>query len=267
MNKWANKQSNQSAFTIVELLIVVVVIAILAAITIVSYNGITKRADESSAKSAVSQAFKKIETYKIAEGSYPSSLVVAGVPSLSGYAYDYRSFADSSCVSATKGAIVYHVSSDNPSPTYGTCGQVKAEYFNNVTLSGTPALVRYDDKIDNQWGGQGPGPEVGVDNFSARYTSFITAPVSGAYTFYTLADDAEKVIVNNVTLGDYFTTGPCCTLRAMPTTINLIAGQSYPLQVEYKEGAGSAYMRLFWSYPGQSQTDIPVATFTRLKSN
>jgi prepilin-type N-terminal cleavage/methylation domain-containing protein len=41
-----NKQ--QSGFTIVELLIVIVVIAILAAITVVAYNGIQDRARNSS---------------------------------------------------------------------------------------------------------------------------------------------------------------------------------------------------------------------------
>lgn len=40
----ALKETRAAGFTIVELLIVVVVIAILAAITIVSYNGIQERA-------------------------------------------------------------------------------------------------------------------------------------------------------------------------------------------------------------------------------
>lgn len=55
MKKWAQRKSG---FTIVELLIVVVVIAILASITIVSYSGIRQRAEESSAKSAVIRAFR-----------------------------------------------------------------------------------------------------------------------------------------------------------------------------------------------------------------
>jgi len=52
-------------FTIVELLIVVVVIAILAAITIVSYNGITGQAKESVRKSDIATWKKKSEIYKI----------------------------------------------------------------------------------------------------------------------------------------------------------------------------------------------------------
>ena len=53
----------QRGFTIVELLIVVVVIAILAAITIVSYNGIQNRAKASAAQTAAEQAGKKLATY------------------------------------------------------------------------------------------------------------------------------------------------------------------------------------------------------------
>ena len=65
-----NKQSERG-FTIVELLIVVVVIAILAAITIVSYNGITNRANASSAKSTAATWQKKIELYQGEQGGYP----------------------------------------------------------------------------------------------------------------------------------------------------------------------------------------------------
>lgn len=64
------KTKNQG-FTIVELLIVVVVIAILAAITIVSYNGITNKANQSAAKAAAATAQKKIELYNSENSRYP----------------------------------------------------------------------------------------------------------------------------------------------------------------------------------------------------
>lgn len=65
------KGQSERGFTIVELLIVVVVIAILAAITIVSYNGITNRANQSAAKSAAANVQKKFELYQGEVGSYP----------------------------------------------------------------------------------------------------------------------------------------------------------------------------------------------------
>lgn len=57
------KSQGERGFTIVELLIVVVVIAILAAITIVSYNGITARANQSAAKASAATVQKKAELY------------------------------------------------------------------------------------------------------------------------------------------------------------------------------------------------------------
>ena len=65
------KLQGQRGFTIVELLIVVVVIAILAAITIVSYNGITNRANASASESLVATWRKKIELYQAEQTTYP----------------------------------------------------------------------------------------------------------------------------------------------------------------------------------------------------
>ena len=59
------KRGYYRGFTIVELLIVIVVIAILAAITIVSYNGITSQARESVKKSDIATWKRKSEIYKI----------------------------------------------------------------------------------------------------------------------------------------------------------------------------------------------------------
>lgn len=64
-------KTKSQGFTIVELLIVVVVIAILAAITIVSYNGITNRANQSASRSTASTVQKKIELYFSEVGNYP----------------------------------------------------------------------------------------------------------------------------------------------------------------------------------------------------
>ena len=72
-NNIRSKTESQHGFTIVELLIVVVVIAILAAITIVSYNGITGRANASAAKTAAVSVQKKAELYASdgPTGQYP----------------------------------------------------------------------------------------------------------------------------------------------------------------------------------------------------
>ena len=69
--------------TIVELLIVIVVIAILAAISTVAYPGLQERARASEVSAALSQAKRKLELYRVDNGNYPASgnLASAGVTS------------------------------------------------------------------------------------------------------------------------------------------------------------------------------------------
>lgn len=71
------KMKDQKGFTIVELLIVIVIIGILAAITIIAYNGITQRANTASAKSAANSAIAKMEAYNADAnnnaGGYPQT--------------------------------------------------------------------------------------------------------------------------------------------------------------------------------------------------
>lgn len=61
----------QYGFTTVELLIVIVVIAVLAAMTGVAFNGVSKRAQFSSMKSDINAIKKQLELYKVDNGSYP----------------------------------------------------------------------------------------------------------------------------------------------------------------------------------------------------
>ncbi len=71
------KKNTEQGFTIVELLIVIVVIAILAAITIVSYNGIKQRANASAAKSNAASVKSVAEAY-----NSDDSVSTTGYPSL-----------------------------------------------------------------------------------------------------------------------------------------------------------------------------------------
>ena len=58
-------RQGERGFTIVELLVVIVVIGILAAITIVSYTGITARANTAAGQSEANAAVAKINTYMV----------------------------------------------------------------------------------------------------------------------------------------------------------------------------------------------------------
>ena len=64
-------RQTQKGFTIVELLIVIVVIGILAAIVIVAYNGIQNRANDTAIQSDLKNIGTKIQEFNTLNGRFP----------------------------------------------------------------------------------------------------------------------------------------------------------------------------------------------------
>ena len=117
------KNRKDRGFTIVELLIVIVVIGILAAIVVVAYVGITQRANSSAAKSNAESVRKVAEAYNAdtGAGSYPTTAQLTGwttgvtrIPA--GVSVVTTTL---SATHAAGGTIQYLV--DSSSPTRGAC--------------------------------------------------------------------------------------------------------------------------------------------------
>lgn len=66
------RQPKQIGFTIVELLIVIVVIAILATISVVAYNGIQNRANDTAVQADIRNFANKVKEFNAINGRYPS---------------------------------------------------------------------------------------------------------------------------------------------------------------------------------------------------
>ncbi len=85
-----------------------------------------------------------------------------------------------------------------PYYTSGFVSNCAGEYFNNVTLSGSPALVRSDSAINFFWdAGVSPGTGINTSYYSVRWTCTFYAPTSGGYTFSVLTDDGMSVWVDS----------------------------------------------------------------------
>jgi len=115
------------------------------------------------------------------------------------------------------------------------------EYFNNTTLSGMPALIRDDEKIDFAWGEGSPGPEVNANDFSVRWTAKKTFEAR-AYTFHVLTDDGFRLWVDGELLIDAWKLQPPTPYERSKT---MTAGQ-HDIKVEYYERGGGATCKMWW---------------------
>jgi hypothetical protein len=126
---------------------------------------------------------------------------------------------------------------------------LKGEYFKGTSRDfvGAPALTR-TEPVDFDWVGGEPAVGFGVDNFSIRWTGSITAPATGTYIFRVWIDDGARVWLNDNLIIDSWV-DQAATWHASGE-VDLKAGTTYPIKVEFYEVGGEARVRLFWRYPG-----------------
>jgi len=115
-------------------------------------------------------------------------------------------------------------------------------------------LTRIDPQVDHPWGGNPPDDAVGGSNFSVRWTGDVSAQFTETYAFYTITDDGIRVWVNGKLIienwtnhGDTEDTG----------TIDLVAGQSHGIEIEYFQAGGGSIAQLGWESPHTAKQLIP----------
>lgn len=121
-------------------------------------------------------------------------------------------------------------------------------YFNNKELSGSPALTRVDKQINFWWGGGSPAKEIGEDNFSVRWTGYIKAPMTGAFTLSTSSDDGIRLFVDDKMIISDWTDH---SLSSSSAEVEMTEGKVYKVKVEFYENGGDAIAMLGWKLPGE----------------
>ena len=144
-------------------------------------------------------------------------------------------------------------------PNTGT--GLQGEYFNNTTLSGSAALERIE-KVNFTWTGP-PGPGVGENNFSVRWTGFVEAPLSGNFRFQTRSNAGIRLWINGALVVDHWAAH--ATANDATGLIALTKNQRYPVVVEMYDLAGTAVSKLYWMQP--NKTSFAIVPIGRLYAN
>lgn len=154
------KKAWAPGFTIVELLIVVVVIAILAAITIVSYNGITNQAHDTAVKSDLAALRKKVDLYIAENGARPNSLQF--VDAVKGFSASKQSYA----TRPTTDHNLIYCSGGSGTTNYALVAYSKSG--KKFSITSNSGLVEYT----NAWTDQVVACQGAVADYSSNYRGY-----------------------------------------------------------------------------------------------
>lgn len=205
---WAKHKKN--GFTIVELLVVIVVIGILAAISIVAYGGIQQRAVATSLTSDLDNASKLLKLFQVDNSAFPATINCAIADSAtnkcikasSGNAYVYQSNNTSNpqdfSLTESHSNQVYSISQDGSVASGGRNLLANSSIEKTTTTSNE--FTQYADlaPIFDSWGitqytisfdiksaniASNSNVQVYMQNGSgARYTFGVNVPVTTSYT-------------------------------------------------------------------------------------
>lgn len=149
--------ANVSGFTIVELLIVIAIIGILAAVAIVSYIGISQRAVASSLQSDLAGAATKLKLYQIDNMAYPTALDCSATPAANticlkvspGNTYAYAVVNNTNpqtfSLTATNTNTVTYVVTNDTTPVAGSAPANYSYAFVSGTI--TPTIYKNANSI------------------------------------------------------------------------------------------------------------------------
>jgi hypothetical protein len=142
-----------------------------------------------------------------------------------------------------------------PGKQAGVAIGLKAEYFNNPDLRGTPAVVRIDTNFCPYWGGGSPAAGVNADSFSVRWTGSLVPFRSGRYRFNVAADERARLYIGDTVLIS-------CSENSrnvrVSGDITLEKGKSYDIRIDYAELLGWAGIRVRCLVPGPAPEETAV---------
>jgi beta-glucosidase len=121
---------------------------------------------------------------------------------------------------------------------------LKGEYFNNITLTGIPKVVRTDNDINFQWTLFSPDTAISLDFYAVRWTGKIHSPQTGHYKIGLDGNDGYRLYIDNKLVVDKWDKQSYHTLLA---DFFFEQNKEYDIRIEFFEPIGNAHIRLIWN--------------------
>ncbi len=134
-------------------------------------------------------------------------------------------------------------------------GGLKAEFFNNTSLSGTPVLTRIDPEVNFNWGGESPDPLLPVDGWSARWTADLVIFEPDTYTFSILSEGGTRLWIDGEKVIDVWASWVATEYASQP--IRLEEG-IHTLRLEFADWDRNSQQELSWSTPTMDKEIVPA---------
>ena len=132
----------------------------------------------------------------------------------------------------------------------GTGQGLTVSYFANPDLQGG-ALTLQNQPVSVR----DTPPQVPAQNWSARWTGYLQATHTGTFTLSTLSDDGLRLWLGNKLLIDNWTSHGGTENRA---PVKMVAGQKYPIRIEYFQDTTAAECQLKWTNPLGVTLTVPL---------
>lgn len=136
----------------------------------------------------------------------------------------------------------------------GNAGGLKAEYFSNIALTGSPVATRTDPEINFDWASGAPSGVPAADNFSVRWTGQVITG-QGSYVFATRSDDGVRVWIDGNKVIDQWNDHA----TTLDTQTLVLSEGTHEIRMEYYERGGLAVAQLLWQPPGTASL-VPIPT-------
>ncbi|WP_316808299.1 glycoside hydrolase family 3 N-terminal domain-containing protein [Pedobacter agri] len=137
-----------------------------------------------------------------------------------------------------------------------TSSGLKGEYFNNLNLSGVPAVTRIDAQINFMWTLYAPDRKLTKDNYAVRWTGKLVAPKAGEFKVGLEGNDGFRLFINDQLLIDQWEKTSYHT-RLIPFKFE--KGIEYNIRVEFQETKGNAYIKLISNFDVEDRKEEELA--------